>query len=333
MSNKIVCVTFLLFFLSSGFALGAELNPCPTYPVPSKAEGATIYKDKAGSIADPEKVRQRNEKVAPLRKFVTEASQRVDSDQHADQECAFKMMQGWAQGHALLDDPDDFNGQRERLEYALPLNVIAIKLKARGFKIDSLNGWLGDLTHGVMRDFAKLNHVGNLYIWSGTVAASFGVLSGEEDSKHYEDKVWEFGIQSIRSDGYIDRELKREGRATLYHMYNFSALLTLQTFRGALGEALSAGDRAALKRLSDRVAGALCDPTGIAAAAGGHNQEKFAFSSGDFVHCSSGIAAFGKILSDGPPFGRCGPQVLPQGFPVLGGRFDKTTQALAALKK
>jgi hypothetical protein len=308
--------------LFGGLSLQAGADDCQIEAAPGRAQGATVYTDKNGSIADPEKVRQRNAAVLPLRNFVTHASQRVDSDSHAQQECAMNNMVAWAKGKALLESPADFNGQRERLEYALPLEILAVKLKARGFEIDPLKSWLGDLAHAVSKDFESLSRVGNLYVWSGAAAAAHAMLSRDEASKKYADKVWAFAIQSIRSDGYISQELNRAGRATVYHLYNLSAILTLNAFRAALGEELKPTERAAILKLAEKIGNALCDPAEIEKASG-HAQEKFAFASGDFSHSFYGTAAFANGVLPDPILGKCGPKTAPNDSPLFGGDFAK----------
>jgi len=206
-------------------------------------------------------------------------------------------------------------------------------------KIDPLLGWLGDLNHEVIDYFEHRNHlataahrpdagwapVDNLSVWSGVNAASYAVLSADRDVRAYEDKVWSQAIEAIRPDGYAESELRRGARALHYHVYLLSAILTMLAFRQALSEPLTAGDRAAVMRLVDRVGGALCDPSGMAAAAGNFPQVKVAplvLSPGHTLEPDFSNAQIRSCLPD-----------IPTTDPMFGGDLEHTARILAGLHR
>jgi len=324
--ERLAIILIITIFIPPSSA--AETIDCPGDPVVTRVEAASVYSDSQGSIVDPEKLKQSLDLIAPLRKFVTDASLRADSPDHTQQDCAFRMMLGWARGGSMLEEPADFAGQRERERFTIALNIIALKLRSDGFDIAPLLGWLGELNRGVSDDFEKRNRVDNLYIWSGVAAASYAVLNGNAVAQGYADKVWDQGIAAIRPDGYVDSELRRASRAMLYHEYYVSALLTLHAFRKALGEAMTPMEHAGLKLLIDRIAGSYCDPSAMVSTAGGYPQEKI-----PLLQLSPAVA-FGKNLDFSDPlFGACAPQGIPVLDPILGGNFDKTANILSNLRR
>jgi poly(beta-D-mannuronate) lyase len=301
---------------------GLAANTCPVDPPVPQVQSQGIYADASGSTLDPDRLRASLALVAPLRRFVTDASARADSTDPADETCAYAMMVSWAKSGSMLEEPANFAGMRERERFTIALNIIALKLKAEGFAAAPLLEWLGRLNGGVINDFEKRGLEDNLGVWSGVAAASYALLSGDGQARRYANSVWARAISSIRPDGYVDTELRRAGRALNYHTYYLSALVTLRAFRQALGEPMDQTDQAALKRLAGTVAVALCDPSAISQAAGGVPQE--ALRSIDF----SPIVSFGRFLGL-PATGRCTPQDVPTDDPILGGNFAKTAGILA----
>ena len=237
-------VAALLAALTSASAASAAT--CPDEPAPALVQSQSFYSDAKGSVVDAEKLRQNLALIAPIRRFVTEASQRADSADRSEQDCALNMMLAWARGHALLDQPRDFAAMRERERWAIALDIIALKLRADGKDITPLVDWLAEMDHGVLHDFGRRSRSDNLNAWSGVAAASLAVLKEDREAKAYADAVWRQSIAAIRPDGYVDTELARGPRALLYHAYYLSALMTLKAFRHAAGVQTSAGDHAAI---------------------------------------------------------------------------------------
>jgi poly(beta-D-mannuronate) lyase len=295
---------------------------CPNDPPLARVEAAPIYSDAKGSVVDADNLRLHEHQILPLRNFVTDASSRVDSDDRGERECALGMMRDWAKAGAMAQPPVDFNGLRELERFTISLNIIALKLRADGSDIAPLRDWLGTLNHTVIQRFEKRNLVDNLDVWSGVAGASYALLSGDEIARHHENEVWEQGIAAIRPDGFVNSELRRGARALSYHVYDLSALLTLNAFRNALGEPISAKDRAALAKLVDRVSGSLCEPSAMTIAAGGMVQEKVRPIVFAPIFAFAGSFADARMHS-------CGASDIPTTDPILGGDLNKTAAILA----
>jgi poly(beta-D-mannuronate) lyase len=315
------------FFAATAQAAGSGLarsGECPDDPSIIRVEAEPIYSDPKGSIVDPEELHRHAQQIMPLRKFVTDASQRADSASRNAQGCALSMMSAWAKAEAMAAAPTDFGGLRELERFTISLNVIALKLRADGLKIDPLLDWLGNLNHTVIDRFAERGRVDNLYVWSGVSAASYALLKVDDPARRYEGAVWIRAVSAIRPDGFVDSELRRGARALSYHAYDLSALLTLRALRTALGERLNGEDRTAVMRLVDRVGSSLCDPSQIVTASGGIAQEKSRAI--EFAP----LIAFAGDLADGR-LSRCGPPDIPTSDPILGGNLDRTAAILADL--
>ena len=315
------------FLMNPQTGLAAE--NCPNDPPLQQVRSEAHYADSHGSIIDPVKLHESMVEIMPLRRFVTDASERADSSSRADQQCAYEMMLSWAKAGAMTEKPATPPGNRSQERFTIALNIIALKLKAQGFDMSPLRGWLDKINMLVIDVFERHPVVDNLGVWSGVAAASYAAVSGNADAKRYADSVWGRAIANVRPDGFVDTELRRAGRALGYHAYYLSALVTLHAFRNALGEPLTASERSAIKRLADRVNSSLCDHSAMAQAAGAEQQTEnlrpIEFSP---------IVTFDKDLGLGEPItGRCTPEGVPSTDPILGGNFARTAAMLAQLQR
>jgi poly(beta-D-mannuronate) lyase len=319
--------------------VAAHADGCPDEPAVPRVDSTKFYSDAKGSVVAADKAHERNQLIQPLRTFVTDASARADSADHAEQECALQMMLVWAKGKSMEEAPADIAGEHDRQLFAISLNIITLKLRAAGLKIDPLLGWLGEVNRDVTGYFEHRNQVStaahrpdagwapvdNLYVWSGVNAASYAVLHDDRDARRYEDKVWGGAIEAIGPDGYLESELRRGARALTYHVYDLSAILTMLAFRQALSEPVTPTERAAITRLVERVGSALCDPSAMAAKAGNVTQEKvvpLVFSPG---HTLAPDFSNEQIRS-------CLPNI-PTTDPMFGGNLENTAKILAGLHR
>jgi poly(beta-D-mannuronate) lyase len=309
--------------LAGAQAVRAE-NECPSHTPISTVVAQDFYSDKNGSVVDQTKLAANLNLIKDLRSFVTDVALRLDTEGDVKgQQCAYGLMVQWAQARALLQPPSNFAGIRERERFVISLNIAALKLKSRGFPTQhSIIGWLSDLNHMVKYDFSKRGTADNLFAWSGVASATFVVLERDLELLSYSDEVWRRSLQQIRGDGFVDTELRRAGRALLYHQYNLSALLMMRAFREAAGKHAALEEDQVLRRLADQVARGLCDPKPISAAAGGYAQQRPSAADFRITHI------FGTSIVDGR-FERCGIRSPGMDDPILGGRLDRTREILA----
>jgi poly(beta-D-mannuronate) lyase len=191
---------------------------------------------------------------------VTDVSSRVDSNIPTDWACAAPLLESWASANALLAEPADFSGIRERERFTIALNLAAAKLTKKKQLGAEVVRWLDAVSLAVARDFSKRNVVDNLYVWSGVAAESGALLSHSKRLESVASLAWQRGVQQINPDGTVPSELRRQNRALLYHLYYLSALLILHSLENADG--ISDRDDALkqVHHLADRVESGLCSP-------------------------------------------------------------------------
>jgi hypothetical protein len=259
----------LLIFAINGAVAGAKAAdaPCPVFPPVSYLIGEGIYTDLRGSNANPAAVKRNEESSAGVTRFMRYAEQALDNPGtgpgHATQACAHAAFRQWAAAGALTGKPPEFNrvGGIEDRQFAIGLNVIALKFKAAGYPIDAtILGWLRRLADQNMTYFRGGSVEGNLAKWSGANLALFAVLSHDPAALQYQDQVWRAGISTIRPDGMIVAELRRGDHSLFYHNFSLSAMLLHRAARQVLGYPASPADLDRLKLLAAMIGRALCDP-------------------------------------------------------------------------
>ncbi|WBK02075.1 alginate lyase family protein [Methylocystis parvus] len=326
-----------LFFLSrmiilaatASFLMDREASACVLDPPVDRVQGVDYYLDKHASIVDAERQQADAKAYRPVQMFVYHLEQIIDADAPSSEliSCALQNLHSWALSDAMLTQPENFPGVRQRARFSVALNVIALKLKVAGYSIDEpITRWLHTLAQKAVADFSTRKPYSNLYIWSGVNAASDAILTGDKASRLYATNVWRLGVSQINADGTIDVEMDRASRALMYHQYYLAGLLMLRSFRVALGDQATHGEDAKLRILAKVVGNALCDPTSLGELAHASDQERpppyqFAVPT-----------AFGQDFLDAE-WGRCGKipsQLIDSG---AGGDMAKAALALEALRR
>jgi poly(beta-D-mannuronate) lyase len=262
-----LCFAFALVRFAGPASAFAETMACPGDAPIRQVGGVLFYTDKKASVADPQKVKQDAEVIRPLQMYLIHLAAILDAPAAtpAALDCAVEMLNRWAAAGAMLTEPDNFEGVRERARFTIGLNIIALKLSKAGHPVNqATRDWLHSLSLAAVRDFASRPLKDNLYIWSGVDAASDAVLSGDASERNYASDVWRNGIEAINQNGTVATELARGSRALLYHQYYLSGLLMLRSFRQTLGDNPTPADQAKLKSLTDLVAGGLLKKMAVA---------------------------------------------------------------------
>lgn len=329
--RRLYCIFFIL--LSSFFPAGTRAladDSCPVAAPVAEVRAARMYSDAAGSVIDAQGLRQNTELILPLRTFDRTVADRVDrsdpTSRAANLDCAAGMLHAWAAGRAMLIRPASFPASRERARFVLGLNIASLKLfSLQGHADPVVVAWLQALNRDIMGEFARRDVVDNLYVWSGVNAASFALLNPDGEAIRYQQTVWQKGLAQIGSDGFLPSELRRKERALGYHHYYLSGLLVLRRLRAALGQAPTAAEDTALRRLADTIEDGLCDPTAMMRASGGSVQaplEPDGFAIG---------LVFGHGIIDAR-WSRCGKKPARNDDETLGGRLDITAQLLQEIE-
>lgn len=204
------------------------------------------------------------ETTRPFRKFVEYVSRTADAASSADVKCVADNLKTWARAGAMLEQPTNFEGKRQRIRWTTSLVVSAMKIGITRESDPVIVDWLYRLTLSVARDFgprlAQRGSADNLYVWSGVAASMFLFIQHDEHLAHYQDRVWEEGVRAILPDGSVFLETKRGKRATPYHLYYLGAILWLEHIRSAQGHEVSDG-QAAIQKLKAFILTKICGPT------------------------------------------------------------------------
>lgn len=259
-------LSFLLEFPILVWTPAVASDDCEIIPPIRSLLGVQAYFDPKDSIIDPEKGLQNNRAQQRVREFLSGIERSVDDA--STFHCARLRLSYWAEAGAMLDAPqgetwrDRFEALIRRQQYALGLNILALKMRSRGEALDpALTEWLRALTGAAIQLWNNKPRKGNLYVWSGVTAASWAAVgSNAREFELYADRAWHEAISEIRLDGFVDSELRRGRLALTYHRYYLSAVLMLRQFRLYAGRRITVVETNSIRRLSKRIGSGLCDP-------------------------------------------------------------------------
>jgi hypothetical protein len=226
---------------------------CPNVAPVTRVEGVNWYSDAAGSKVNAGAMASHQAMIQPLRAYATGLVQAIE---RGDAGCAQRNLSAWAKADALLVEPSDFAGQRERLRFATAISFATLRLIAAGNPPErGVADWIGRVNTAAVADFRRRGTVDNLYVWSGVAAALAWEITRDPALCAYAGDVLDRTTTPIGQDGLLASELRRQTRSLLYHSYYLSGLLVLT-------EALPATDAqtAAIGRLYGRVRAGSCAP-------------------------------------------------------------------------
>lgn len=282
----------LLLVAIAAQAAAAERS-CPVAAPVAVVMGRNWYGDRAGSQVDENALRAHQTDIQPLRVFVTGLISALEEGQSA---CAQDNLRAWARAHALLQEPSNFAGVRERLRFGMGISFAALRMEASGHALDvETRAWIGAINAAIARNFEKRGIVDNLYVWSGAAAGLANLVAADPHLDAFADKVWRNAIEAIGFDGTLNSELRRGRRALLYHAYYLVGLLILRETRVA-----SESDLASVKRLYAWTRSGSCDVKSVAPAKG-LPLDQFPINANDIAAMSVFRADLGPAPCDGRP--------------------------------
>lgn len=325
----IAATTLVVALLGPPAGVSAQ-NSCPSIAPQQALGGVRWYSDAANSVVDPEKQKQNEAAMKPVRdllRIVADAADHgLDSAVPGDAACARANLGSWAAAGALLKRPTWSVPMAEQTIAVVGLNLAALKFERAGQPLPSeVRTWISEATSVIVATYEANKFRSNLYVWSGVAAASNDVLMGTKRYTSYTTRVWRESVAKIRPDGYVDDELARKGRALIYHNYLRGALTLLNSLRLQLGEIVAPAELASLERLDRAVNTNVCDSAPIAALAGA-SQEAFG-------RWETSIGTYFAEAGKNPDWQRC--TRTPAGFsgPTYGGRFDLTSRMLDQMSR
>lgn len=325
--TKVLGPVIFLIALAVPHAANAADPPsqsCQTFAPVLSVPGENWYSDKAGSIVDHAALMRHQEDIKPLRSYVSNLVQLLDSGQDASKfGCARQNLREWAAANALLEKPANFAGTRERLRFTTTIDFVLLRMKADNQPVEeSVRHWLREVNESIADDYGKRGLYDNQRIWSGVAAETAALAVDSPKLTAYSNDVWQHAIAGISENGAITTEVRRQSRALLYHAYYLSALLYLREAREATGIKTTSKEAEAIRHLYMLVRAGTCEPKAFATATGLNIAQNPAPEDQDI----SSIAALAPDMAASAP--SCQQSPATTYYPLLGGDLQVIKQAI-----
>jgi len=249
--------------------------PAPVHVSPNLTSSG-YYTDAHHSVIDPEAQEQYKEAAAPYQEVTRRIIQAADEYQttgsRAAAECAALLIDTAAKDRFLAGT---MNGSQSFYVQKWLVGAIAIAyLKVRPSGVASaaqtaeILRWLKNVS-GQSMEFADppgARHtpghaLNNHRYWAGLEVAAIGIAADDPRLFKWGIESGEVGIKQIQKDGTLPLEMDRAARALHYHLFAAGALVMLAEFGAANGKDLYEDHNGALKRLVERSAGGVTDPS------------------------------------------------------------------------
>jgi poly(beta-D-mannuronate) lyase len=232
-----------------------------------------FYSDPANSIVDPAAVARNAAALraldADLKPIVRASDQAIAGDEAAAQ-CALALLVAEARGQGMLGVMGSTQAQYERKwrTAGVALAYLKVRRAATPEQQATIEPWLLALARNVERDYGAPSEPNNHYYWAGLVAGAVGTATGDRAQLAYARAAYLDGLDQIRGDGALPRELARRSKALHYHAYALAPLIVSAELAAVRGEDWYALRGGAIHRLVARTRAALADPEAFARLAG-----------------------------------------------------------------
>lgn len=252
----------LVLAVTAGLLSGALwAKECPTFEPVRTVQALSHYSDEAGSEVDEENRSATFELTRSIRQLVSYSGEAMDRRATDRMECSFGQLKVWAAADALLGQPANFAGKRNRLRYAQGINVVLLKAADHGMRADKVQDWAQQVTRAVVADFRGRKRIDNLQVASGIAAASSALLVADPLLEAYGARTLALALEEISNEGFVPAELTRGSRARLYHAAYLSGVVTLKAIMERLSEEQDLGSEDRISRLAQTVSESFCDPS------------------------------------------------------------------------
>jgi len=252
---------------------------CEAPPAPVRdLRTRTPYQDERGSIPDEAAQRANAATRAPLNSFLQLATEQADryveSGAEADRLCALSTLTAWASDDALGGRVSS-QGEAVRQWAAGTVALVAFKLGAPQRPLPAqVRQWLLDRardTQNYMKErIRSLAPYGrsNIYYWSILTVGSIAIVTDSRELWTFANREYLSVLPMIAADGTLTAELRRGGRASLYHAFAAQPLVAFAALSKAKGQNLPQAARNELDRLMDLVLATVRTPQLLAKRAG-----------------------------------------------------------------
>jgi poly(beta-D-mannuronate) lyase len=234
--------------------------------------GVSFYIDKNHSVVDPEKKRQNEAAVGPVRAFVATVTDLADGWMRSSPAkpeyaaVALEELSGWAASGALLGEVNK-QGSYERKWTLGSLALAFLKIREApgldGAKIAEVRDWIAKVAYAVIPPYEDAENSAsrnNHAYWAGLAVAASGVVANDRRLFDWGISRARIGIASVRADGTLPLEMERASLALHYHAFALPPLVMLAEIGAANGLHLYDENDGALRRLADRVIRGMEEP-------------------------------------------------------------------------
>jgi poly(beta-D-mannuronate) lyase len=257
--------------------LTGQFYTCPApQHLPADLTSSGYYTDEHHSIVDPEAQEQYKEVTAPYQETTQVIVDAADSyrttGSHGAAVCAISLIDSAARDRFLAGN---MNGSQSYYVQKWLVGAIAIAyLKVRPSDLAlpaqaaEIAQWLKHVAAQSMEfaDPPNARHtpghaLNNHRYWAGLEVAAIAIATDDRSLWKWGLDSAEVGIKQIQKDGTLPLEMERAGRALHYHLFAAAPLVMIAEFAAANGKDLYAQRDGALKRLVERSASGVTDPS------------------------------------------------------------------------
>jgi poly(beta-D-mannuronate) lyase len=256
---------------------------CPQPPPFTKTlDAESYYTDAHHSIIDPKK-RDAEEKAteAPthLGQWSTEAADAyLTKGSRAAAACVYSLLDAAAGAHAWSGEMPTGQGHYEQKWLLAAVSVSYLKVRNSGVATPDqqkeIQKWFSSVANRVTDyvDTKKVNPDSDAWnnhrYWAGLAVAAAGIAINDKSDFAFGILSYKAGVDQIRPDGALPREMERAGRALHYHLYALAPLIMIAELAQANGMDLYSYNKGAIHRLVDVCVAGLQNPEIFAKATG-----------------------------------------------------------------
>jgi poly(beta-D-mannuronate) lyase len=239
-----------------------------------------FYMDAAGSVPDRAILDANKASMAALDDSLIAIIRKSDAVLRGDPDaasCAGRWLAAWAQGGGMLGVMSSRQAGYERKWRTVGIAMAYLKAKPG---IDSsdralIEPWLQRLADAVISDYGRPrpDERNNHYYWAGLAAGAVGTATGSSRLVSYAREAYDLALAAIQPDGTLPQELRRKGRALVYHNYALAPLVMLAELAARRDEDWYGRRSGAIHRLAARTLDGIANPGAFATLAGEQSVE------------------------------------------------------------
>lgn len=256
---------------------------CPAPPPFEKTLNAeSYYTDAHHSVID-EKKRQAEEKATEPATHLGQwsglaADAYLTKGSRAAAACVYSLLTAAAHAHAWSGEMPTGQGHYEQKWLLAAVSVSYLKVRTSGIgtpdQQKEILKWFSSLANRITEyvDSKKpdpnSDAWNNHLYWSGFAVAAAGIACNDRSDLQWGIQSYKTGVDEIRPDGALPREMDRAARALHYHLYALAPLVMIAELAEANGQDLYSYNNGAIHRLVKLCIAGMMNPEIFAKATG-----------------------------------------------------------------